>query len=635
MSSQKRPARTNVKDASASSLRKSMTQRRHRLTAQIRKNKKSQQIQLKRRHVSSASTLSTPISTSETHKAPDECFQQLIASPSIFTLSSLQTSLASSKQPSSLPLHDLPSQQADQFLHVLTGFLRINNEETCILHSLRILTNLAAMECPDSYYTSSTSWCSFILASDIPSGLAASLSSPKGESVLEQACWVIGNIAGDSQHCRDRLISLGFIPKLIASLRQCTTNASVKVRRNMYWALSNMARGNSTALPFIQGGLSSGDLLSELKRDVTDERLNEWDVRKELYCLITFLTGKEDEVADILLNDEVLTILSQHFSYVTNYTLEKRDRGALFQSVIPLIRIFGNLATMAGGKYVPGLIAVGTNTIVQTLATWLQVHKPCGETITIANEATWVIGALLCDVGYADHPSTTVACPILFPVLCNVLLVGTFTLEWKREVLNAIWNALAAPPGSAGEETLYTRDELLLRIYKTKGMIRALVGLCTCMDVDAIRPAVNIIDAFHRRIGRHDDSAARILEEAECLHALEHICDAASASASYGGGTDWSTAGHSGGMDYCAEMAANLIDDFYGDEEVDWDIGGSSKEFEFGVEESVPVFDFTDQNATTSTTHNSLKDPMLGQSSGRGRGRGRGRVVPSWMVNKV
>lgn len=124
----------------------------------------------------------------------------------------------------------------------------------------------------------------------------------------------------------------------------------------------------------------------------------------------------------------------------------------------------------------------------------------------------------------------------------------------------------------------------------TKGMIRALVGLCTCMDVDAIRPAVNIIDAFHRRIGRHDDDAARILEEAECLHALEHIYDTASGSASYGGGTDWSTAGHSGGMDYCAEMAANLIDDFCGDEEVDWDIGGSSKEFEVGVKEPVPVF---------------------------------------------
>ncbi len=38
-------------------------------------------------------------------------------------------------------------------------------------------------------------------------------------------------------------------------------------------------------------------------------------------------------------------------------------------------------------------------------------------------------------------------------------------------------------------------------------------------------PAMNIIDAFHRRMGLHDGNVARVLEEAECLHALEHICE--------------------------------------------------------------------------------------------------------------
>jgi len=298
--------------------------------------------------------------------------------------------------------------------------------------------------------------------------------------------------------------------------------------------------------------------------------------------------------------------------------------------VIPLIRILGNLSTTAGGKLIPGVIAVDGNAIIKSLARWLQVYKPCGETITIANEATWVIGALLCDVGYPDHLSTTIACPILLPALCNVLTSGTFTLEWKREVLNAIWNALAAPPGSNGDDTLKTRDELLLSIYKTKGMIRALVGLCTCMDVDAIRPAVNIIDAFHRRMGRHDENVARVLEEAECLHALEHICDSASSSASYSKGTDWSHAGHSGGMDYCADMAANLIDDFYGDEEIDWELGGSrsSAEFEFGVQDPIPTFNFGESNSQDS--FDGRRSPMRPPTLGRGRGRG--RVQPAWML---
>ncbi len=629
-----------MKDTSAFSMRKSMTQRRQNLSAKVRKSKKSQQLQVKRRHISSSLPQASSSSQNEVPKEPQECLQFFINSPSAVSLSALQASLASSKQTSPLSLLDIPNTQAEQFINLLATTLTTTTEEVSVLHTLRILTNLAAMECPDAYYTSSASWCSLILSSksSIPSALLELLSSSKNESVLEQVCWVIGNIAGDSQQCREQLISMNFIPSLVGLSRQVLSsvsdvNPAIDLRRNICWALSNIARGNNPALPFVQGGLNCNDILHMLKMDSTLTRSNEWDVRKELYWLLAFLTAKEDEIIEHIVNEEVIYLLSRHLDYVTNVIIEKRDRGSIFQSVIPLIRILGNLSTAAGGKYIPGVIAVDGNAIIKSLAKWLQVYKPCGETITIANEATWVIGALLCDVGYPDHPSTTIACPILLPALCNVLASGTFTLEWKREVLNAIWNALAAPPGSNGDDTLKTRDELLLSIYKTKGMIRALVGLCTCMDVDAIRPAVNIIDAFHRRMGRHDENVARVLEEAECLHALEHICDAASSSASYSRGKDWSHDGHSGGMDYCADMAANLIDDFYdGDEEeVNWELGGSrsSAEFEFGVQGPNPTFSFGE-------SHNS-QDSFDGRRSPArpptlGRGRGRGRVQPAWML---
>ena len=52
------------------------------------------------------------------------------------------------------------------------------------------------------------------------------------------------------------------------------------------------------------------------------------------------------------------------------------------------------------------------------------------------SEATWVCGALLCDAGHEQHPSTTMGCPKLVPALCNVIAPkqGTSkqaTLEWK------------------------------------------------------------------------------------------------------------------------------------------------------------------------------------------------------------
>ena len=77
-----------------------------------------------------------------------------------------------------------------------------------------------------------------------------------------------------------------------------------------------------------------------------------------------------------------------------------------------------------------------------------------------------------------------------------------------------------------------------------------------------------MIDAMHRQMGRHDDNSLRILAEAECLHALESVCDAASVNASYGGSTAWKP--FTGGMGYCAEMAANMIDDFYGEKTSNW-----------------------------------------------------------------
>jgi len=557
----------------------------------------------------------SPVSSSE-------CLQQFLASPTIFTLSELQTNLATSKQNSSLPLHEIPTQHAEQLMQNLLTFLASTNAEEC-LNSLRILTNLAAMECPETYYSDRKSWCSFMLSSDLLKVLVPLLSS-QDERIQEQTCWVLGNIAGDSQHCRDQLIAQNVIGELLEALRR---NGNNGIKRNIVWSLTNIARGTELAMPFIQSGFGVQDILTILMSEegLESKPVSAWDVRKELYWLLAFLTCREDEVIEGLVNDQVLLILSRHFDQVTAITLDKRDRGAIFKSAIPLIRIFGNLATAADGKYIPGIINADNHAIVHTLAKWLQIGSPCGETMTIATEVTWVAGALLCDSGYENHPSTTIACPVLVPPLCRVLLKGTFTLQWKREVLNAIWNALAAPPGSISEETIVKRDLLLLEIYREKGMVRALVGMLVCLDVDAIRPAINMLDAMHRRMDNYDENAHRMLKEAECEHALEHVCDSATSNASYGGATDWQQS--DGGMDYCAEMAANLIDDFYGEgNDADFDF------IEFGALQSpAEIFNFT--NSHDSGQSSITSDPM--SSPVRGRGRGRGRSMPAWMQTKI
>jgi len=614
-----RPQRSGVKSSSTTALRQSMNQRRHELSSKLRKTKKSHQIQTKRQHTSSQVAQDV-----KQQSNPSDCLDQLLSSPSLFSLSALQISIVTSKNTSVLSFHDTPTNKVEQFLRQLLNFLASNNSEEC-LRSLQILTNLAAMEYPNAYYLSSKSWCNFMLASDLPSVLVRLLSS-QDERLQEQACWVIGNIAGDSKECIDQLIAQNVLSGLVESLKhKAGTNA---VRRNILWVLSNIARGTASALPFIQCGFCTNDIskIFALEENSNQESATVWDIRKELCWLLVFLTSKEDEVVERLMNDHILLILSCYFSHATEVILKKRDRGSIFQSVIPLIRIFGNLSTSFDGKYIPGIIAANNHEIVHTLAKWLQVQRPCGEIMTIATEVTWVAGALLCDTGYLNHPSTDVACPVLLPALSRVLLKGTFTLEWKREVLNAIWNSLASPPGSNAIETLETRNQLLLQIYREKRMVRALVGILVCMDVDAIRPAINMIDAMHRRMGRYDENAQRNLEEAECQHALECVCDAATSNASYGGST--------GGINYCAEMAANLIDDFYREDDGVTDIGDSqsSETFQFGIQGLVPKFNLSNDSDITRNE----SDPMVTCSAGRGRSRciGRGRNMPAWIKQK-
>jgi hypothetical protein len=88
-------------------------------------------------------------------------------------------------------------------------------------------------------------------------------------------------------------------------------------------------------------------------------------------------------------------------------------------------------------------------------------------------------------------------------------------------------------------------------------------------------------------------------------------------------------------MEYCAEMASNLIDDFYGeehDEEFNLGVATSSQlvSFEFGQLGPPPIFDFT--NSHDSAKSSVVSDPMSSPAGrGMGRGRGRGRSLPAWM----
>jgi importin subunit alpha-1 len=60
------------------------------------------------------------------------------------------------------------------------------------------------------------------------------------ENIKEQSIWALGNIAGDSPHCRNNVLEDGILEPL---LKQLFSSNRISFLRNSIWAISNLCRG--------------------------------------------------------------------------------------------------------------------------------------------------------------------------------------------------------------------------------------------------------------------------------------------------------------------------------------------------------------------------------------------------------
>ena len=503
-------------------------------------------------------------------------------------------------------------------------------------------------------------------------------------SLCEQCCWALGNVAGDSQRSRDALRSGGVIGPIVAALRfglNVAASAStvgyigaaepvVGLCRNAAWALSNLARGSySSAVPFLQmdnagiefGLLTPGDLyqvlaVHELSRYENaavasanaDSTVSSWmDVANECNWLVCLITGKEDEAVEFLFSESTASnlfcaSLATTLAKISNALCSSDSDVAelALRNAVPCVRVVGNIAASCEGKYVSNLLAGynGIDPLATSVTRIIQVGTQRGRDYGIvAAEACWAAGTLLVDAGTTNHPSTA-SCEVLVPALCDILTSGSTKIELKREAASALCNAVAAPPPpsssmeqvtSTRDDSQSTRDRILIRISNTKRIVQSLTSLLICFDADAVYSSLVLVDLILRRVACKTLSmqVKTLFEEANIVDALETICDRASATASYGNSGVWRGSGST--EEKCAELAADLIDDIFGEDDNIDDVtevvvpqtGGPS--FVFGASQAPEAFDF---GLSAANNSGDSREPM-----GRGLGRGRGKVIPSWM----
>ena len=519
-------------------------------------------------------------------------------------------------------------------------------------------------------------------------------------SLCEQCCWAVGNLAGDSQRIRDRLHTVGAIRPLICALRlglaiaardrtiddrgnrNEETSKVVGLCRNAAWALSNLARGSYTsALPFLQldndatntanhneSLLTPTDMLQLIavhqrsRCDVAASNksrsgLSTWaDVSIECSWLLTLLTSKEDAAVDFIFRGTSTDVGSNNFAFCASLALglykasnsasspEAATAELALRCAVPCIRIAGNIAASCDGRYVPNLL--GHYKVVEKLAVSLSIMIDLGarhgrDHAVLAAEACWAVGAMLVDAGRKNHPSTQ-SCEILVPALCNALTSASSRAELRREAASALCNAVAPPPtdadmmNQATEDSQEVRDATLKHITSFDGVIPTLCSLLTCYDADAVFASLSLVNDILRRITNVDESIKTRFEECNIVDALETICDRASAASSYGNSDTWQSSGSA--QEQSAEIAADLIDDFFDEDAMDDDdvtqdiapeaaAGAATFAFGLGSAEAPLAFDF----GGPSGTANGVAPTSLGAGRGRGRGRGRGASMPAWM----
>ncbi|CAH2039092.1 unnamed protein product [Thlaspi arvense] len=306
------------------------------------------------------------------------------------------------------------------------------------------------------------------------------LSSPS-EEVREQAVWALGNVAGDSPKCRDFV--LGYEP-LVPFLALFNEHSKLSMLRNATWSLSNFCRGKPQ--PAVDKTKPALPILERLLHS-TDE-----EVLVDACWALSYLSDGENDKIQAVIDAGVIPQLVQLLGHSSPSVL------------VPALRTIGNIVTgddmmtqtVLNSQALPGLYNFLTNTYKKS----------------IKKEACWTISNIT--AGNESQIQEVIQAGIMQPL---IQLLQNADFEIKKE---AVWAISNATSGGNHEQTKFLVDE---------GCIKPLCDFLACPDPRVITVTLealeNILKVGEADKGNNGDYNlyAQMIEDAEGLEKIENL----------------------------------------------------------------------------------------------------------------
>ncbi|KAF8077049.1 hypothetical protein N665_1066s0011 [Sinapis alba] len=309
------------------------------------------------------------------------------------------------------------------------------------------------------------------------------LLSSASEEVREQAVWALGNVAGDSPKCRDLVLSFGAMLPLLSQFNEHT---KLSMLRNATWTLSNFCRWKpqpsfeqtSPALPVLKTVVQSTD----------DEVLT------DACWTLAYLSDNTNEHIQAVIDAGVVPRIIQLLAHTSPAVM------------IPALRTIGNIITgddlqtqtVLDHQVLPSLLALVTKTYKKN----------------VKKEACWVISNIT--AGSSNQIQAVIEAGIIQAL---VWVQQNEEFEVKKEAAWAISNATFVG----------THDQIKFMV--SRGCIRPLCDLLTCPDTSIVRVCLEalenimVIGEALKSKGQtgEENLFATLVEEAGGLEKIENL----------------------------------------------------------------------------------------------------------------